>query len=89
MGEKRVVWQCRLTMTHPELCGQSSRGLEHSKTLRVEAGHRRARQRLGVRRPSAAFSGTGQMVPILAKTAVFHAFGAICLKRELAIFDQL
>jgi hypothetical protein len=35
---------------------QSSRGLEHSMTLRVGAGRRTARQRLGLRRPSAAFS---------------------------------
>jgi len=34
---------------------QSSRGLEHSKALRVHVGRESARQRLGVRRPSAAF----------------------------------
>ena len=35
--------------------GPSSRGLEHSKTLRVDAGCSPTRQRLGLRRPSAAF----------------------------------
>src|ERR1019366_1421347 len=36
---------------------QSSRGLEHSKTLRVDAGRRTTRQRHGLPRPSAAFPG--------------------------------
>ncbi|MEY4917727.1 MAG: hypothetical protein RL616_1640 [Verrucomicrobiota bacterium] len=35
---------------------QSARGLAHSKTLRVIGGHSHSRQRLGVRRPSAAFT---------------------------------
>jgi hypothetical protein len=34
---------------------KSSRGLEHSKTLRVHDGRRKSRQRLGLRQPSAAF----------------------------------
>jgi hypothetical protein len=35
--------------------GQSARGLAHSKTLRVIRKSPDARQRLGLRRPSAAF----------------------------------
>jgi hypothetical protein len=43
---------------HYAIRGQSSRGLEHSKTLRVHADRGTARQRRGVRRPSAAFPHT-------------------------------
>jgi hypothetical protein len=41
----------------PGLGRPSSRGLEHSKTLRVHVGNEIARRRFGVRQPAAAFSG--------------------------------
>ena len=49
---KDCIDRYRVSHAAPE----SARGLAHSKTLREVWGHRFARQRLGVRRPSTAFS---------------------------------
>ena len=62
--------------------GQSSRGLEQSKTLRDDARCGPARQRLGLRRPSAAFPDRQPNCAYVNQYCYSWVFG--CQRLEMA-----